>query len=183
MLAFHGGFRMLFMKLFDEFFDDGVVIRRGGMAVTPPKDDQGRRAAVHVSGMNNPGEALFVAMRALLEGKQVLMAPDGPFGRQKASIKVLGADCPVGQGAAFLAFETRCNTAWFTIVRNDRGFAPLVVPGPKREERETFEAYQDRLHRFYGDMIVSAFTGEPRNLTLSGRWIQYFRSMLAARNQ
>jgi hypothetical protein len=100
------------------------------------------------------------------------MVPDGPYGRQSAEFQVLGRTLVGGDGAAFLAHAAGCNTAWHTFVRNGDQFAPVVEPGPTREKGETFSAFSERLHAFYAKKIEEAFTGDPRNIRVTGHWMQ-----------
>ena len=77
-------------------------------------------------------------------------------------------------GAAFLAYETRCETAWCALRRDGRVFVPVMERGPKREDGESFPEFRDRLMGFYASMIESVFTGDPRSLALGGVWRNLF---------
>jgi hypothetical protein len=87
---------------------------------------------------------------------------------------VLGAAAPVGAGAAFLGHTTRCNVAWYTIMRQDDRLVPVVAPGLAAQEGETLAAFTERLHAFYRTQIEACFTGDPRNIVLMGRWARCF---------
>lgn len=165
VLVFHGSFPTLVRKFFDQF-QGGLMIQKSGGGALAAKND--------------PGAALFVAMRALMDGKHVFVAPDGPFGKVTRSIAVLDVKCPVAAGAPFLAFETRCETIWFAVERGEKGFAPVAEWGPRRASGETAEQFEDRLFRFYGDRIEASLTGAPRNLAISGRWMHHLRVALAS---
>jgi hypothetical protein len=164
ILVFHGGFAPLLRKIFHALCKDGAMVGDAGP----------------LSAERDAGSALFAAMRALSNGHNVYIAPDGPFGKLTTSMRVLGVDCPMRDGAAFLAFELGPNTAWLTLTRDDRAFIPVVQIGPSREKEETFPEYRDRLYRFYAAMIEKSLTGDPRSLALSGRWTHYLNSALSS---
>jgi hypothetical protein len=163
VLAFHGSFPTLVRKFFDQF-QGGLMIQKSGGGALAAKND--------------PGAALFISMRALLEGKHVFVAPDGPFGKVQRTIRVLDVECPVAGGAPFLGYETRCETVWLAAKRDENGFAPVAEWGPRRESGETAEQFEDRLFRFYSDRIEASLTGDPRNLAISGRWMHHLRHAL-----
>lgn len=154
LLNFHGGFVAIKQRFFtantaaDKL---GLVLKNG-----PSKED--------------PGASLFAALRSLQNGQAILMAPDGPNGKQNASFAVLDKVMPGGDGAAYLATAAECNTAWYDCVVDGNRFRPQIVLGPKREQHERFEAFRDRLHAFYAEKIESVLTGDPRNLVLRPRW-------------
>lgn len=158
VLTFHGGFPQLARGLFDDMCKDGITLQRKGSR-------EGK-----VSATSDPGASLFAALRMMQEGRNVLMAPDGPFGKPRECIHVLGIACPVADGAAFLAYHASCNTVWYSLERTDRAFSPIVVAGPRREPGERFEEFRTRLYRFYAERIEEALTGDPRSLAISGRW-------------
>jgi hypothetical protein len=119
-----------------------------------------------------------VGLRTLLQKKAILISPDGRQGSQNSSrntsISVLGRTVPIGDGAAFLAYESRCATMWFTMNRNKGRFAPNLVPGPTREASESFEQFQGRFNAFYERMLNEFFCGDPRNLPISQSWLNVF---------
>ncbi len=166
-LTFHGGFLGLVRHFPAEFVDGSLVID----AETRPK--------YRSVGANNPGAALLAALHALQEGRSVCIAPDGSAGRRAASIRVLGADCPVADGAAFLAHETGCDTVWYAIRREGRAFVPVVEPGPSRTRGETLPEFRARLMAFYSGKIAEHFTGDPQNLVLLNGWSRrFFHAMM-----
>lgn len=161
VLAFHGPFRTLLLKIFRDCFEGGYMIRK--------------------VADNNRGDALFVAMRTLMQGQSVFIAPDGPFGSQLTTIDVLGAECAVAVGASFLAYETRCEPVFVDVVRSGPGFALRAEPCPRRQVGERSPDFQTRLHQFYKEQLEYSFTAQPQNICLGGRWKRYFNEMLAAR--
>jgi hypothetical protein len=161
-LTFHGGYSTLLRHSFTARTDHGVII--GPLAA----------AKFRMLDGNDPGAALFAALRTLNEGHAVYVAPDGPFGKPAGSIEVLGATCPVAAGAPFLAYETGCDTVFFTLKRNGRLLAPHVAPGPSRDPDETLETFQARLIGFYRDRIEACLTGDPQNVALAARWGKKF---------
>jgi hypothetical protein len=161
-LTFHGGFAALLPHFFVQFLNGGLVV------------DIKARAKFESLGANDPGTALFGALRALGEGRSVYVAPDGRFGKPAGCIQVLGASCPVGDGAAFLAYETGCDTVWYAMRRNRAIFAPVVEPGPSRAQGETFAQFRTRLLGFYRDRIEEHFMGDPRSVALHKAWRHRF---------
>jgi hypothetical protein len=137
-----------------------------------------RRAAGIVLGVGQIRDdmrgTLFEALNALRDGRMVLMAPDGGRGRQTTHVNILGARVAIGDGVAFLAHASRCNTAWYTIMRQGDLLVPVIVPGPVAGDGETAAAFAERLHGFYAQQIEAVFTGDPRNLVLFGRWLKSF---------
>lgn len=160
-LTFHGGFETLLRYVFSRFVEDGVII-------------EGKtRSKSRALGADNPGAALFGALRTLRDGGAVFLAPEGPFGKAAGEIQVLGASCPVTDGAAFLAYEAGCDTVWYAIRRRGRTFFPVVDQGPTRSPGETFRAFRIRLMGFYRDKIEEHFTGDPQSIVLAGIWRQF----------
>jgi lauroyl/myristoyl acyltransferase len=159
-LTFHGGFVIMARKLFATLFRDGVSI-------------QNHRSRANFSAKLDPAAALFNALRALQEGKSVIMSPDGPYGKHSCAMHVLGRTAEMADGAAFLAYEAKCETAWFTVVRDDSGFRPDIQVGPRREDGERYKQFQQRLCDFYGERIAALYSGDPRNIALSRRWVDH----------
>ena len=125
-----------------------------------------------LSAQFDPGAAVFAALKGLLTGQNVFLAPDGPFGRSTGSISVLGAQCTVADGAAFLAFEAKARVACIRFAFDGRCFSPVLESGPRREGGETFDEYRGRLYSFYQDQITLALTGVPSDLALSKGWME-----------
>jgi hypothetical protein len=161
-LTFHGGFVVMARKLFSTLFHDGISI-------------QNHRSSLNLSAKLDPAAALFNALRALQEKKSVIMSPDGPYGKHSCAMHVLGRRAEMADGAAFLAYEAKCDTAWFTVVRDDNGFLPDIQLGPRREDGERYGQFQQRLCDFYGERIDALYSGDPRNIALSKRWVGHFR--------
>jgi hypothetical protein len=161
-LTFHGGFTTMLKHFFAGRMDGGVII---GIKTTPK---------FRMLAASDSGAALFAAMRTLNEGHAVYVAPDGPFGKPAGSIELLGANCPVSASTPFLAYETGCDTVFYTLRRKGRLLAPHVTPGPSRGSGETFKAFRTRLMGFYRDRIEECLTGDPDNLALAGKWARKF---------
>ena len=158
LLAFHSGYVIVLRKLFDHAFPNGFMV--------------GERAR---SGRR---DVLFGGLRALMDGRTVFIAPDSGLADQVGRISVLGAECPVALGAAFLAFETRAETGFVFVRRRSAGLGLVVESGPRRAGSESFAAFQDRLHGFYAGQIERVLTGDPRDLVLGGRWTNHFNKVL-----
>jgi hypothetical protein len=159
LFTFHGGFFSLARDLYAKMVKDGLTF---GM------QSSGRPRMI--SAGENPRAALFLALRAVQDGKVMLMAPDAIWGNLSSSVTVAGRSVPVADGAAFVAYESGCDSAWFTVERRDRHFVPVVIHGPKREEKEKYADFKDRWLRFYGGQIEGVLAGDPRNIVLRARW-------------
>ena len=157
-LAFHGGFGVNLIHFLAAFVDESLII-------APKARPQFRSLSA-----KDPATTLFETLRALREGRTVCIAPDGEVGRPQGTIQLLGADCAVNDGAAFLAYETGCDTAWSAMLRRGRLFAPIVVPGPSRAPGESYKGFRTRLMEFYRERIEAHFTGPPENVAISKAW-------------
>jgi hypothetical protein len=163
-ITYHGGFSVMLRRSFGHLFPGSVVIGANS-----------RYAA------RDGAFALFAAREALLEGKSVLTAPDGRFGKETATVSVLGAKLLVTDGAPFLAHATGCNVMWFAPLWNGHSFAIEALPGPQRRTGEAFAEYRKRFYQFYVDRLEHAFTGDPANMPLTINWKFIFNAMLAGK--
>jgi hypothetical protein len=159
LMSFHGSFITVFRVLFDELFSDGVSIQKRA-----PKQRTNR-----IGALEDSRAALFAALRALQNRQVLLMNPDARLGTTE-TINVLGVKAECGVGAAFLAYETNCNTAWYTVRRKNRRLAPVIVPGPNRTEGESYNEFKERLLKFVATNIEMALTGDPWNIALGPKW-------------
>jgi hypothetical protein len=162
LVTFHGAFAPVAVELFRRRSAGGTTLAGGGIL------EEGEDAVTDFK------DAMFTALNKLRDGGVVLMTPDGQKGRQENQLKLLDIDAPVGEGAAFLAFTSGCNTGWYTVVRDGDGFAPLFEPGPSRRSGEKLGEFSERFHEFYARQIESIFTGDPRNIVIFGRWAKLF---------
>jgi hypothetical protein len=164
LLTWHGGFSTIKRRFFAQSVEDqatGIVLRKNDI-------------------VDDAGQSLFTCMRALQDGRPVLMAPDGPRGRQSCTLHVCGKICSAGEGAAYLAGSAYCNVAWFTVsLENDR-FVPSIEAGPRRQRGDNLEAYKTRLYEFYSQKIEELVTGNPSNIVLKPRWSRILRTAIAA---
>ena len=48
------------------------------------------------------------------------MAPDAKWGNLSSSITVAGASVQIADGAAFIAYELGCDSAWFGVERRGK---------------------------------------------------------------
>ncbi|MBU0689906.1 MAG: hypothetical protein KJ850_03035 [Gammaproteobacteria bacterium] len=157
LLTYHGGFVRLTRALFENQCRDGFTLARLSAEEEGNEEKAGYR------------DALFKAFRTLQAGKSVLMAPDGPHGSRGCMTTVCSKPIEIGAGAAFLAYETGCSTVWYTMMRDGGGFAPVVVPGPRRETGESYDHFEARLSAFYGDRVTDALCGDPQNIAVGNR--------------
>jgi hypothetical protein len=102
------------------------------------------------------------------------MASDGPDGKITGTLNVLGATSPAGEGAAYLAYATNCETGWYTVLRAGDKFTPVIEPGLRKNKGESFPEFKDRFQRFYSAKIEEIFTGDPNNIVLRPGWSRVF---------
>jgi len=153
LLTYHGGFTGARKGFLDAISNQIPLTRLGKKSIV---EDQ--------------RQALFKALRSLQDGEAVIMAPDGPRGKQFEPPKVLGKTWSAGEGAAFLAEMSGCTTAWYSVGRRDRQLTLSIELGPKFERGMSSKEFSARLYQFYANMIESQFTGDPRNIVLKIRW-------------
>lgn len=153
LVTFHGGFLSLARRLYAEKVEGGM-----SMGLDGPDPNS-------VSVEKDPRAALFVALRSLQDGKALLMSPDGRAGNAAAgSTEIAGARVPIATGAAFLAYESGCASAWYTVVRKGDGFVPVLVFAPRPEPKEKFDAFVTRWLSFYGQQVEAMLTGDPSTI-------------------
>jgi hypothetical protein len=104
-----------------------------------------------------------------------LIASDAKVGTSFSPINVLGINSDVGDGAAFLAYETACNTAWCMTVLEEGRFVARFVPAPRRNASEKYTEFRRRFLDFYAQQIERVLTGPPENLAVKNRWITLLR--------
>ncbi len=184
VVTFHGGFSRLSLALYQHLFKDGMILT-GGIGRRKPAANAGSGKAKNYNNAKfifppgNERAALFQAVRAMQDGGMLRMGADAPFGNRKTSIEVVGVTIPVAEGATFIAYETRCNTVWLSLVREGEGFAPVVARGPVREPNEKFGDFKDRWLDFYRGRIEDFLTGDPRNLALRPHLVNYLTNPVA----
>jgi hypothetical protein len=156
LVTFHGAFLTLARKLFSEEVEGGITFASQGSS------GDARR----IAAKQEPREALFLALRAVQEGKALLMAPDAQLGKRAHSIEIAGIDIPVANGGAFIAYETGCDSAWFTVIRRGNRFLPVLSFAPKPNSGESFGEFSERWLRFYGQQVEAILLGNPQSSSL-----------------
>jgi hypothetical protein len=166
VVSFHGGLLRIMVAIYRELFASGLFMgKKAG-------DTEGGRTDERFIGVKgDEGAALFKAVRALQDGKTLWMNPDGMIGRGVSKISVLGVEIALPSGAAFAAYESKCNTAWITFVRDGVSVVPNIVIGPTREKGEGYRDFSKRWFKFYGERLEEALTGDPRNIALRPFWV------------
>ncbi|WP_118134653.1 hypothetical protein [Oceanicella sp. SM1341] len=163
--TFHAGHLTMTRMNFQRIFENGIQIQRSNAA-------QYARGMISIA--ENPRSALFSALRMLEDGTPMLMAPDGHWGDSRLSISVLGRTLDIGEGAAFLSYESGCFNAFLTYVYDAGVFVPRLVEGPQKQPGEKYRAYRDRWAQFYAAQIERIFTGRPENIAFRNRWFGVF---------
>ena len=176
LLVFHGSFlqtsRKMFPLIYPAGMGEGILVAGEGRLRS--KDGVLRAGA-------DPRKALFVALKAVLGGEIVYIGPDGPTGRQSGTLNVLGVHRSAGEGAAFLAHSCKCATGWYAVRRVGNRLVPVIEPGPRAIDGESFGEFQDRLYKFYVEKIEEVLTGDPHNIAVRGRWAQVFAAAQSAK--
>jgi hypothetical protein len=158
-LLCHAGYTHVLFRFVDREIPNSVYLASSS-----------KRIPIHL----DPRGSLFAGLKALLQKKVVVITPDGQQGSRNCDISVLGRKVPIGDGAAFLAYESRCATMWATMNRNGDRFVPNLVSGPVRDSAESFEQFQGRFNAFYERMLNEFFCGDPQNLLIGQRWLNVF---------
>lgn len=165
----HGGFAPLVISAFRRIEQSGVVVGRGAKGRAPKPN--------FIGTDTDPRTALFQMMRAIQDGKSVLVAPDAQIGTMVSSIQVLGRDVPMADGTPFVAYESGCETVWISMQRAGDRFTPNLVPGPVRSEGEGFNPFKRRWLDFYAEQVEGLLRGDPINLAVRpGRWTQFLNA-------
>jgi hypothetical protein len=164
----HGGFTGLVISTFRRM-KNGVIVGRGAA---------GRPATPNYIGTDtDPRTALFQMMRAIEDGKSVLVAPDALIGTMASSMQVLGSNVPMADGTPFIAFESGCETVWISMQRKGDFFTPNLVPGPVRSGGEGFKSFKQRRLDFYAGEVEGLLRGDPINLAVRpGRWAMFLNA-------
>jgi lauroyl/myristoyl acyltransferase len=156
LVTFHGAMTGLNRKLFNEVFENRATL------------ENAEASSAKSISTRDPRAALFAAMRLLLGGKSLLMAPDGRKGNRDQFGELTGKSVRTANGAALLAFETRCFCAWLNIVPEGRRLVPMVVEAPKPQKGERFEDFAERWTAFYWSQVEALLTGDPDRISLRG---------------
>jgi hypothetical protein len=157
-LLYHGAFERLATAIFRRAFPEGKKL---GLP----------------QATRQPVQTLFQATRLLRDGETIMIAPDGIISSTESSpddkrkirwLDVLGLKWPVGEGAAVLAYESRCEIFSLSVELADRGLVPLVARERRRDDGERFQEFRTRFWRFYAQQLENALAGDPRSLPISG---------------
>lgn len=151
--------------LFNEFVDDVAIVGKG-------ETD----AYIQIN-LFDPAATLFACIKALLQQRRLLLAPDGPVGKKTSAITVLGKNHPIGGGAALMAFETKTPVIWFHVSCEDGVFVPNFTEGPIAEKGETFSDFEKRFLAFYQDCVDAYFQSDPQNIFFRRNWSKVFATM------
>jgi hypothetical protein len=166
-LTIHGGFIGLLVAWLMNAFAD--------LLITACAEDRARpRKAEQVFAGEDSRATLFALYKALGQGRAALIAPDAALGALRSSINVLGVERPMPDGAAFLAYETGCNTAWCAIERDGDRFVPRLVIFSPRDQTESYPDFKKRFFEFYASQIEALLTGSPDNLAVRPGWVNPF---------
>jgi hypothetical protein len=150
----HGGFDVLRRYLESRYPDSHIL-----------------RSITYFTKDGDTSGPIVHAMRHVLRGGMVGIAPDGVVGDSPIEISVLGRKASVKPGAAMLAYDSRARTSFFTMGREGRSFVPVLEFGPERRKRETFQAYLGRYAKFYEACMNDFFSGPPQNIIFNGGWM------------
>jgi hypothetical protein len=169
LITTHGGFISIAASWLRRAVPDRLVLVN--------KNRTGLTNRLKISANEDVRAALFTLHRALQDKQTVLMAPDSQVGSLQSSITVLGSERRLADGAAFLACETGCSTAWYTVVREGSRFTPVIVAAPTREPGEKYQHFKGRLYGFYAEQIESMMTGDPDNIVFKQGWMREIEAL------
>jgi hypothetical protein len=130
-----------------------------------------------ISGLTVNGDTsgpIVHGLRHALRGGMVGISPDGIVGKGTKEISVLGRKVMIKPGAAFMAYESRARTSFFTMGRRGASFVPIIKFGPVRKQRESYSAYLERYTRFYESCLNDFFSMSPQHLVFGGLWGSMF---------
>ncbi len=130
-----------------------------------------RWIALHKDG-SNAKEVLHAAIKELISGRSVWIAPDGCFAEKLEAVEVMGRKYEIGVGAALMAFESESPIVWVDVQKMGAKFVPSLVFGPRRMAGERYLNYKDRFLSFYGEMLDSQMTGNPETMVLNRRLLR-----------
>lgn len=166
VILVHAGFcdSSATVDLIDREISNGTYLG-GGYDRSPPK-----WIPLHL----DQRAALFAALKALHQKRLLFMTPDGQMGRLTNTIHVLGKPLLMGDGTAFLAYESGCPTVFLMVRRDEHHLTPSLVQGPQREIGEKFPDFRARLHSFYEAHVNDYFSGHPKDLCFAMRWPKVF---------
>jgi hypothetical protein len=134
-----------------------------------------------VAASTDTKRALFLLFRQVENGKRVLIAPDGRWGKRLAPFTILGRQFTAGEGAAFIAYHARAELHWLHMEMRDDRFLPVCIKGPSVAAGESYQSYKERWNDFYANQIRSVVTGRPEGIALRMPWLRVFGSSLAPR--
>lgn len=161
--VFHGGLYSVAFETFKENFRNSVIF---SASVGQPKQSSTKWIGIK----DDPGAALMMALRAMGRGTALLMANDGRHGTRAHQAKVMDRFIWSANGAAFIAYESGCQTVWYVVLREGRRFIPTFVPGPKPDKGETFEKFSARWLSFYWRQVELLLTGSPSSMAVRRPW-------------
>lgn len=158
LVTLHGAHTYFAIECFKRIVRDGIVMTRAG---TSSSNRIGVDSGRHAAG--------FRAFKALREGKVLLMAADVPA-RQSVTVSVMGLPIDLADGAPMIAYEARCGTVFYTMIRDGDRFVPRFETGPVPDRTEAFPQFRERWFAFYAAQVEQIFRGDPGSITLAHFW-------------
>jgi hypothetical protein len=155
LCGFHGAYYTLFPIICQRFFPNMYTMHAVAML------SMGSRAVG------------FRAIKSLLSGNVVFIAPDGPPRAERGSVEmqVFGSAMHIPEGAAVMAYETGSDTAFFSVNRERGKFVPVFISGPRKERGESFVDFRNKWVQFYSAQLEAAFSSDPANVSVGSlRW-------------
>jgi hypothetical protein len=164
LCTFHGAHLFVLYDLCKKFMSGHYALTQAQIRRSGAEESDGRR---------NVG---FRAVKALMDKKAVLIAPDGPYSGESTceEITVFGIPGQVSFGAAVLAYEARSKTGWISMAYEDERLVPVYVPGPAPQTGETLAQFKVRWLSFYSAQLEAFLSSNPKNLAVdSSRWFDF----------
>jgi len=155
LATFHGGYHALAFSCFAQFCRRGTVMQRG-------------QSPNQISVTASRDTAAFQAIKVLQKSGILLMAADAFAKTQFSKVHLLGLDVKLADGAPMIAYESRCSTGFYTLLRDGDRFIPVINEGPSAQPGEKFRDFKDRWWNFYVAEVENTYRQAPCNIMPEG---------------
>lgn len=174
MCTFHAGNYLVSQSIYRAHMADHWTVRNRGNA-----------AGNHIVVSENRLGSAFKAIKVLMSGKCLLIAPDSNVedSQSVSELNIFGCKVNIPDGAARIAYEAHAKTAWYTATINGSHYEPVFVEGPQRAARESFDSFKTRFAEFYSAQVAFALSGHPRNTILKSFFLKFINLSISANSE